>query len=202
MASYAFAAQDVIYNLQYDAIRIAKANLQQKRDDYLEFVELCLIFLNGFPEERQFSFKQPGAMHRARWMAKAIYSIEIALLQNHIDLLPTGKITSKHQPEKVRDFVTFVTLIYCKWWLQCSVAVDAPWNDLQLFKDLCQYSQVSAAISSSAVKAFERHLWYLTAEMIPLALFSSAQCTSRAEDILGQQFALCQTSWTFLQTTK
>lgn len=32
---------------------------------------------------------------------------------------------------------------------------------------------MSTVISNSALKAFERHLWYLTAEMVPLALYSS-----------------------------
>ena len=173
VTTYSVAAQKVICSLRDDAVQVAQSNLQQKRDDYLEFVELSLVFLDGYPEDRPFSFKQLGAMHRARWMAKVLYSIKISLLQNQIAQLATGKITSRHQPEKIRDFVTFVALIYSSWWLQCSVAIDAPWNDLQFFKNLLQYSQVSALISKSAVKAFERHLWYLTAEMVPLALFSS-----------------------------
>lgn len=87
--------------------------------------------------------------------------------------LPAGTITSRQQITKVREFVTFVTLLYSSWWLQCSVALDAPWNDLQFLKNLLSYSCVSPTISKSAVKAFERHLWYLTAEMVPLALFSN-----------------------------
>jgi hypothetical protein len=166
-------ARKVIDNLQDYAVQVAQANLQQKRDDYLEFVELCLVFLDAYPEERPFSFKQPGAMHRARWMAKVLYSVKISLLQDKIAQLPTGKVTSKQQPNKIRDFVTFVTLLYSPWWLECAVAIDTPWNDLQFLKNLHQYSHVSAVISKSAVKAFERQLWYLTSEMVPLALFSS-----------------------------
>ena len=51
-------------------------------DDHLQFVEHCLVFLNGYPEEKQFSCEQHGAMHQARLMPMAIYSIKITQLQD------------------------------------------------------------------------------------------------------------------------
>ena len=73
---------------------------------------------------------------------------------------------------KIREFVTFVALIYFKWWATCSRATDSPWNDLTLYKDILRYAKISEPISDSAREAFKRHSWYLTAEMVPLALFS------------------------------
>ena len=43
----------------------------------------------------------------------------------------------------------------------------------QLFNRLLQYELADNNISQSATQAFSRHLWYLTAEPVPLALFSS-----------------------------
>lgn len=60
----------------------------------------------------------------------------MALAETSIEQLPPGTITSRHQVPKIRAFVTFVTHVYSKWWLTCKQAVDAPWNDLQLFKRL------------------------------------------------------------------
>ena len=57
--------------------------------------------------------------------------------------------------------------------MTCGLAIDAPLNDLQLLQRLIRYECVSMDISKCAVKAFSRHLWYLTAEMVPLALFSN-----------------------------
>jgi len=37
---------------------------------------------------------------------------------------------------------------------------------------LYQHQAVDSSVSNIAVKAFSRHLWYLTLEMVPLALFS------------------------------
>ena len=74
--------------------------------------------------------------------------------------------------KKVHDIVLFVTLLYCKWWLSCESAVDALHNDLQFAKAIMQHHLVDPDISKRAFKAFNRHKWYLTPEMIPLSLFS------------------------------
>lgn len=143
------------------------------RDDYLEFVNLCNIYLeNELDGETKQFFRRPGALHKARWMAKLIYSIKICLFEQHIQKLPIGTITTKQQVPKVREFVNFATLIYSTWWFSCNSAIDAPWNDLQLFHSLLKYEDVNTVISQSAVRAFKNHLWYLTEEMVPLALWS------------------------------
>ena len=105
-------------------------------------------------------------------MAKLIYSLKIALCQMQIGELPQGTITTHGQECNVRAFATFVTHVYVEWWLTCKQAVDSPWNDLQLYKRLLKYEAVDKVIAQSAVRALNRHLWYLTAEMVPLALFS------------------------------
>ena len=105
-------------------------------------------------------------------MAKLIYSIMISLMQDQNQQFLQGTITTKHQLPKIREFVTFATTVYSPWWLTCSFAVDAPWNDVNLYKQLLLYSDVNSSISASAVKAMKHHLWYLTEELIPLALFS------------------------------
>ena len=107
-------------------------------------------------------------------MAKLLYSIKICLLEQQIQELPKGTVTTTAQTPKVRDFVNFVTLVYSKWWLTCPFAFDAPWNDLDFYKKLLQYDALQSHVSRSAIKGFGRHLWYLTQEMIPLALFSDS----------------------------
>ena len=50
---------------------------QQPTDDYLELLHLSWTFLGGAPGSCV-KFRDPGAMHHARWMAaKAIYSLKI-----------------------------------------------------------------------------------------------------------------------------
>ena len=74
---------------------------------------------------------------------------------------------------KIRAFAIFITHIYVKWWLTCEKTVDAAWNDLTLYHHLQAYKAVDEGIAASVIKAIERHRWYLTVEMLLLALFSS-----------------------------
>lgn len=166
--------RNLLNDWRQETLQLAKSKLSLQRDDYKEFIELCIMHLEGPSSDKgTFSFKRPGALHKARWMAKLLYSIKICLLEKQIRELPSGTITALHQVSKIRDFVLFVTTVYSHWWMTCSGAVDAPFHDLMLYKKLLQYAAVSPVISTAATNAMNRHLWYLTAEMVPLALFST-----------------------------
>lgn len=49
------------------------------RKDYLEFLQLVLLILG---ENDNFHIRVPGALHRARFMARVIFSLKILLLRN------------------------------------------------------------------------------------------------------------------------
>jgi len=57
----------------------------QPRDDYRELLELALIYMGHGPP-RGVHLTKPGAMHRARWMAKAIYSLKIFCFRSQFHL--------------------------------------------------------------------------------------------------------------------
>ena len=89
-----------------------------------------------------------------------------------------SRITSWHDHDtptsvKVRDFVNFVTLVYSTWWITINSMEDVPWNDLNLYQSLLKFEDVHPDISSSAIPAFQLHLWYLTAELVSFALWSN-----------------------------
>src|SRR6218665_3991781 len=66
-----------------EAVEFAVSCLQkesQPRDDYRELFELSLIYMGHIPP-RDIHLVAPGAMHRARWMAKAIYSLKLFLFR-------------------------------------------------------------------------------------------------------------------------
>ena len=140
------------------------------RYDHQEFAQLSLVYLGAADE---LNFRRPAALHKARWMAKVICSLKIALCKSKIAELPPGKITTRHQVPKICAFVTFITHVYSIWLITCNTTVDAAWNDLELYKRLLQYRVVDKKIAQSAIIAFDCHLWYLTAEMVLLALFSN-----------------------------
>jgi len=157
--------------MKAEFVAYATQALQHVREDYKEFVKLSLVYLDDV-DGGEMTFQRPGALHKARWMAKLLYSLKIALLEKDISELPPGTITTRQQVPNIRAFVTFVTHVYCIWWQTCKKTVDAPWHDLQLYKRLMQYKMIDKNIAQSATRDLNRHRWYLTAEMVPLALFS------------------------------
>lgn len=133
------------------------------RDDYRELIELSIIFLGG-DNEKKFKIKPPGAMHQARWMARAIYSLKICLLQSQF------KISAKDK-RSLQDVCLFIAVLYVKPWLQCSLAVKAPNQDLCFLKRLKDYETVDKVIAKAALSKFSQHLWYLSEEIAILSLF-------------------------------
>ena len=57
----------------------------QPQNDYRELLKLVLIFLRRKPSNLK-NFRAPGPMHKARWMAKAIYSIKVWLCRAQFEL--------------------------------------------------------------------------------------------------------------------
>ena len=117
---------------------------------------------------------KPGALHKARWMAKILYSIKIVLLQRQIATLPRGTITTPAQLKKIVRFVQFIVFCYVPWWLTAPSPAAAPANDIRLINTLLKFKSVDDVVASAALRAVKLHLWYLTPELLPLCLFSSA----------------------------
>lgn len=155
----------VVSDIAADSISFAENQLQkfQLRDDYKELLELSVIFLGGVPV-KGVSFKYPAGVHRARWMAKAIYSLKIWMFRSEFELTST-------EEAGVRNISLFVVKVYMRFWFQASSAVSAPRNDLLFLKEIDNYSRDNADISSIALKKLLQHLWYLSEELVILALF-------------------------------
>ena len=84
---------------EVDELLFARGKLNDKhcRENYREFLELVLIFLGEIPP-RGVSFRVPGAMHQARWLAKALYILKIFLFRNMYPL-------SRSHLKSCREFV-------------------------------------------------------------------------------------------------
>ena len=131
------------------------------REDYKEFYVLCKILLEQ--KSDNIHLNQPGALHKARWMAKQLYSIK---KKNHVFAQPRGSVfNSEEQYLKLREFVVFLVHICSSWWACCASSVDAPVLDINLYKAILSYKSVNESVSESAKKALEHHLCYLTHDM-------------------------------------
>ena len=140
-------------------------NQKHPRGDYVEFLEVMIIFLGGTLTKGN-SFKVPGAFHHARWMAKAIYVLKIYLFREEF-LLSNEEIGS------IKDICLFIANLYIKAWFNVPIAANAPSQDLQFLQQFYKYKDVDKRISEVAVQKFSGHLWYLIPECATLAFFNS-----------------------------
>ena len=129
------------------------------REDYQELIQLCLAFLGG---DMPKSFRVPGAYHMARWMAKGIYAIKIMLFSDQLEL-------TRREEEGMMQVSLFVAMVYMKYWNEATIAAHAPKNDKDFIQDIADYEDRSVA--AVADRAMRRHLWYLSDDMVGLALF-------------------------------
>ena len=135
------------------------------RDDYLEFIELVIIFLGGIPV-RGIRFRLPGAIHHARWMSKVIYSLKIFIFRSQFKL-------TKMENTGLRDICVFIIRIYFKAWITASVTETSPYNDFQLMNKLLEYTKIHKEIAQSTSEKFSKHLWYLSEDLSGLSIFDS-----------------------------
>src|SRR5688572_18662858 len=125
------AAQRVT-EIRDDVITFALQQLstENHRDDYKELLELTVFFLGGIPP-KGIKFRYPGAFHRARWMARAIYAIKMWLFR---DEFPIQKRQRGHldNPTLKRCGIIYFEcpFTYVKYWFTCTSPAEAPRNDL------------------------------------------------------------------------
>ena len=73
---------------------------------YQELLHLMIIFLREIPS-RGISFKAPAGLHRARWMAKAVYSLKVWIFRSQFKL-------TKTEEKGLGDICLFTVKVYFK----------------------------------------------------------------------------------------
>lgn len=173
-SSYQTALSDeqtagIVDDVSHRVIAFAENQLEnfQPRDDYRELLELIIVFLGGVPR-KGISFKSPAGLHRARWMAKAIYSLKIWMFRGQF------KLTTR-ETTGLQKICLFAVQLYVEAWFTAPSACSAPRQDLQLLKAIHNYGD--SGISQVAMKKFLGHLWYLSEELVALAFFDDSLST-------------------------
>ncbi|KAG0714740.1 hypothetical protein GWK47_013557 [Chionoecetes opilio] len=129
------------------------------REDYKEIILLSVAYLGGGVPT---SFRAPGAYHMARWMAKAIYAVKIMLFHDQLEM-------SRRELAGIRRVAFFVTMVYAKYWNEAMIPSYAAKNDLDFITDVKRICD--NGVASVAERAMRRHLWYLSENLIGLAIF-------------------------------
>lgn len=135
----------------------------QPRDDYKELLQLPLIFL-GDVTENGGKFKQPGAMHHARWLSKALYSLKVWMFRGQFKL-------SAKEEKGLRSICIFVVMHYIDLWYTASLPIKAPANALEFLKNMIAFSKIDSRISKDACDKIKNHLWYLSEHTVGFSFF-------------------------------
>lgn len=102
------------------------------RQDYFELIKLSHVALgeaSPIGDCDKVHISQPGAYHRARWMAKGIYCLKILLFREQF------KMNAK-ELQGIRRLCLFIIPLYIKAWLTAPVTCDAPYNNLCMLQTL------------------------------------------------------------------
>ena len=116
--------------------------------------------------QAHFTMRQPGALHHARFMAKSIYLLKMYLLSDTFPMV-------RREKANVSRLAKFVFLLYGKYFLTTPLSTAAPRNDIEFWYDLQKYRAVDMEVGDAALVSARRHLWYLTPELVVLALFDA-----------------------------
>lgn len=137
--------------------------LNHSRADHKELLELAILFLGG---NISTAFRTPGAMSHARWLSKAIYSLKMYLFRSQYKL-------SKKDLDSLELMCIFIVKFYVKAFLLCDNGIEAPYNDLNLIKNVYDFRKIDGEISNAVVQKLLGHLWYLSDENVAFAFFDT-----------------------------
>ena len=141
----------------------------------MELIELIAAYL-GLPILRHgrpvqlynMYMRRVGVIHHAKFMAKAITLLKMALLHDkHQDNFTAAEWT------QVNRLAEFVALIYGRYFLQSALSSAAPRIDIGFMGDVLSYRPINNVISTSAKESFLNHLLYPCPELVVLAFFDT-----------------------------
>ena len=156
---------ETMLNLKHKTVELVRQKIKetQQRDDYKELLELVLLFL-GEASTNEFRLKAPGALHNARWMAKAIYAIKIILLKKQFKL-------TKREEEGLTAVGLFVSLVYIRAWCRAAIPQEEARIDLEFICDAEAFSRCGNPTGKAARDAMYQHLWYLSETLVGISFF-------------------------------
>ena len=119
-----------LQRIKDDVLKFIRSWIENKniaRGDYLELVELSVLFLGGANlGKKTFTSKSRVAFHHARWIAKVIYTLKIALFQTQLVKM---EFVTQNTMDGISSLASFLSPFYVKTWYTASDTTDAPIHD-------------------------------------------------------------------------
>lgn len=111
-----------------------------------------------------FTLRKPGAHHNARFMGSALYFLKAHLFSNIFDM-------STVELDGVKKMAVFICLFYTEAFLKSRLPISSPSNDLKFLAAMNLYEKENKSFAKIVKKSVSNHLWYLTQELVILAIF-------------------------------
>ena len=168
-----FISDPSLLRLEFQVISEPKEKLSKAaetdsviaRGDYKQCAENTLSLLR---KKEDYHPHRPGATHSARWIGQLLHIQKLFMLS---DQLP---FTTEIMLQLTR-MTQFVVLLYPTSWLNTSLGADALYNDLKFIHQMMDYRAVDNEMAEAALQKALKHRWYLGAELVVFAMFSSNQ---------------------------
>lgn len=157
------------------AFCLEQLQIRQPRGDYKELLELVVMFLGANPPQGP-RFRKAGAISRARWMARAIYTLKIWMLGGQLKEI--GTTLMNHY----KTICVFIAQCYVKFWFRLTLAAAAPRVDLEFDKAAFDFQEKK--YSQIAIRAFSNHLWYFSGSTIALSFFDNEVETEEKREMV------------------
>jgi hypothetical protein len=170
----AFRSGTLLHQLALETKEFCSTALKREtfqRGDYKYLCELLAFFLGA--DIPNFSFKQPGAHHDARFMADSLYLLVLQMTQKYH---PSDSETVNAETLKMLQAATnYIVFFHGLFFLKSPMAPQAPSNDLRAFRIAFQLQMVDdfkefADIEKALNQSLLRHTWYLAPQLVVLAL--------------------------------
>ena len=125
-------------------------------------------------------FISSGAVSTARFMGRALYFMKIEMTKRQVP----EDVISDDEKQQVARISKFTFFLYAKYFLQAMVPAAAPRYDLQFWEDTHQFQLCDPELVDAVFTSIYRHMWYLSEELIPLALCDDGTTDKEKENIV------------------
>ena len=85
------------------------------RNDYKELIQLSLLYVDCTNDSNTTTIQRPGALSRARWMCKILYTLKTVLLSERSKEPPMFAFLNYDVLCKLKRFANFCVKIYIPW---------------------------------------------------------------------------------------
>ena len=117
-------------------------------------------------------------------MSKAIHNLKIKLLSKVFSLSPEEEI-------QVELICEFTAVLYVKYWLQAPLPASAARLDLEFMAKVQHYRLTRPTIAFHVMQSVSRHLWYITPQLITLAL-ADPGLEDSSKELMAKKLHSCE----------